>query len=312
MEIVLERRTMCVNIQRMSWIAAAFGLFAPAAYQALTGRWRAALVLCGLFLIVVALTLAWPPLLWSFLAVLLGSVMDAARAARRGARIDIQFLGFFLVTLAFWSGVPLLVRRYVVESFRVPSTSMAPTLTIGDYFVAEKLSLHWSAPARGEVVVFAHPRTPEQTYVMRIVAVAGDSIAVRNHAPVVNGAVAARTLIDPATVIDSDISIEATEYEEHLGKRHYRIRHKTSEYDFPGEEGCVQDFVFALAPSADLTACVVPEGMVFVLGDDRWNSNDSRYWGAVPVRAITGRVRGIWLPGKPQGHIEWSRLGFVR
>jgi signal peptidase I len=66
-----------------------------------------------------------------------------------------------------------------------------------------------------------------------------------------------------------------------------------------------------MLPNADGTACVVPPGAVFVLGDDRWNSLDSRRFGAVPIDRLVGVVRGVWWPGEPSEGARWSRLGRV-
>lgn len=303
----------------MSLGAGLLGLIFPGICQALTGRWRAALVFVAALPLVLLAAIAWPPLVWLAVLVLPASAIDAMRAARRGARARGKYLALAVVTFAWIVVQAEVLKRYVASTYKVPSSSMMPTFEIGDHFLVEKLSLLWSPPARGELFVF-EVGSPPRLSLGRVVAIAGDEIAVRDNTPVLGGKAAASTRLGPAAFVDGDHGATVTVFEESLGGRRYRTFHRAEPEDaergrdaYPRlEGGCASESArIQLAPNAGGTACVVPAGTVFYLGDDRWNSNDSRYQGAVPVAQLVGRIRGLWLPGASADGTRWSRLGGV-
>lgn len=309
----------------MSWIAGVFGFFFPGAVQALTGRWRAALAVLAHLPLVLLIAVMWPPLVWLALALFPASALDAALAHRRGARPKGKHVLLAVPVLAALVVEPRLLRRYIVASYKIPTSSMVPTLAIGDLFLVDQLSLAWLAPQRGELIVFE--RADRRVMVGRVVALGGDEIAVRENAPILGGVPAERRMIGPTEFVDGPLRDTVTVYEESLGGHRYRTLHRPHPQD--AELGRADDYPrdvrgsgdpcassqqtwVPLALNADGTACVVPAGTFFYLGDNRWNANDSRYQGAVPITQAVGRIRGIWYPAVGQDGERWSRLGRLR
>jgi signal peptidase I len=203
----------------------------------------------------------------------------------------------------------LFVRHSVVEAFRIPAGSMAPTLLVGDHILVNKwvyglrvcghLLVRGHAPARGEVIVFRFPPKPELDFIKRIVGVAGDRVELKSGALVINGRPVDREpVVGGCPFQDSDEgtgplrpSVNMGCFSEQLGAQRYRVAYKDGGSPF-------RDF-----PSAGLTSCPagmdpdcrVPADHVFVLGDNRDNSHDSRFWGPVPNDHIKGRLIGVWF-----------------
>ena len=206
--------------------------------------------------------------------------------------------------------IALLLRAFVVEAFKIPSGSMIPTLKIGDHIFVNKfiygIRIPWtdikfwdSPPSRGDVVVFIYPQDPKKDFIKRIIAIGGDTVSMRDNVPYVNGkAVKRKKLSGECSYIDGDEDSEEWQrttkacvaYEEELGGTRYRV---------------IQD-VNAFPDS--LKPYKVPEGHVFVMGDNRDNSHDSRRWGTVSYKQIKGKALIIWWSsGAPEG-VRWGRF----
>jgi signal peptidase I len=191
---------------------------------------------------------------------------------------------FFPIFLAV-----LLLRSFLVEPFRIPSGSMMPTLLIGDFILVNKFAyglrlpvldtkvLEIGQPQRGDVVVFRYPEDPSVPFIKRVVGLPGDRVAYFNKVLYVNGEPASQ---QPAGVYtgagSGSVMTGADVRVEHLTGRSHQI--------------LVQNG----APSVE-GQLVVPEGHYFVLGDNRDNSRDSRYWGTVPDENLVGRAFLIWM-----------------
>jgi signal peptidase I len=277
------------------------------------------------------------------LLVRLASAVDAYHRLRR-----VQRGSFTLAAIAFFAGALAVgtSRGFVVEGFKIPSSSMYPTLIIGDHIMVEKVSKHWHAPERGEVVLFTQP-CRDVTYVKRIIARGGDTVEVRCGAVYLNGTRVPASRVAPK-VVYQDIDdrqrwypVEASRYRQTIGVHTFDTFHPAgvpyqespTRGDFPSRArpfvpGCTQGefyeqpriadpppngtFVETKAESA-ANACepqlhyVVPPGTLFMMGDNRDNANDSRFWGVVRESAVIGRVVGIWLSDGEEG--SWSRFG---
>ncbi len=206
---------------------------------------------------------------------------------------------FFPVILAV-----LLLRSFLVEPFRIPSGSMMPTLLVGDFILVNKYAygirlpvvntkvLDLGAPERGDVVVFRFPRDPGTDYIKRVVGVPGDHIVYRDKTLYINGEKVPQIPAGAYRGSGSGISMSgASVREEQLGD----VRHKI--LVVPRIRGI----------DADVT---VPEGHYFVMGDNRDNSNDSRYWGFVPDENLVGKAFMIWMNwDSAGGGIAWDRIG---
>jgi signal peptidase I len=293
----------------------------PGFAQALIGRRRIAAAWLASFLLAWAASTVTVWALGLALVILLGSVIDAYVRARRQPppfRWHGISAGVCLATLI--AGV-IAVRACAVEAFRIPASSMWPTLEIGDHILVDKLSSRWRAPARGELIVFRHPCQPRATYVKRVVAVARDTVELRCGVLYVNGAAAPRKLVD-ASYTNRDLD-EATGEHVEVGAQRYRETLDGRMYDILDDEDMARQLGFPLwAPSCDAPGredhpasphtivehaslgdpcaphrhLVVPDDAVFVLGDHRYNSSDSRIWGAVPLDHVVGHVVGRWWP----------------
>jgi signal peptidase I len=198
----------------------------------------------------------------------------------RGWRAQARSLGVAL-------GIVVLLRSFVAEAFFIPSESMQPTLEVGDRVLVSKFSyglrvpwvgwrlLEGPAPQRGDVVVFVHPKTGEDL-IKRVVAVAGDSVELREGTLYVNGQAAPRHALggECRMKVDEQESMACKAFQEELGGKHYTVWQRA---DWSG----------------DVPLTRVPPGSAFVLGDNRDNSNDSRFWGPVPYRNLKGRAQRI-------------------
>jgi signal peptidase I len=208
--------------------------------------------------------------------------------------------------------VALLLRSFVVEAYQIPSGSMIPTLQVGDHiwvnklvyglripFTDIKLGTHYRPPHRGEIIVFSHPKKPEEDLIKRVIAVAGDTVEMRGDVVYVNGRPDARVHQGIEHYFDVDESSgqwmgrDADAWQESSGKAQF-----TTLFD-P-----------ALEPR-DFGPVRVPADALFVMGDNRDNSSDSRYWGFVPLNLVRGRAMVVWLSwGQPDG-IRYRRIGHL-
>lgn len=305
-------------------------LFFPGCGYTLLGTWRLAIASYSLFVASVLAALFTPWGMWLALAVRLVALVDAARRGRRGPPIQGWQWKPMLAVAAMAFGTSLVTRLAVLEAFRIPSVSMAPTLALDDMIEVDKLSIRWRGPERGEIVAFE--LYPGRTYVKRVVAIAGDEIAVRKGVLYVNGKPAEQRLIGPTQYRNRDEGTgresydHAVEYEERFAGRVYRIyrnpgpdedRPDTNDYPRPhlGGVDCTVEHnhyapydpgTLSLIPTGD--ACRVPPGAIFLMGDNRSNSNDSRAWGALPADRVFGRIIGVWMGGKGQ---RFARIGRV-
>ena len=200
--------------------------------------------------------------------------------------------------------IVLLLRSFVVEPFRIPSGSMMPTLLNGDFILVNKfsyglrlpllgtklISIH--EPARGDVVVFRYPGDPSIDYIKRVIGLPGDRITYYRDQLTVNG----EPLVQlnkggyAATGVAMSMSGASLRAETISGVEH-EILEDPRRYTREGEY-------------------TVPAGEYFVMGDNRDNSNDSRFWGTVPEGNLVGKAFMIWMNwDSVNGSVTWGRLG---
>ena len=197
-----------------------------------------------------------------------------------------------------------LLRSFLFEPFKIPSGSMIPTLLVGDLILVNKFTYGIRLPVinkkitegnpvqRGDVMVFRYPPQPSMDYIKRVVGVPGDEIAYLNKRLTVNG-----KPVDTAALpdfFDADAMRYFKQFDEQLGAQRHRIivnpdapAFVQGASNFAGREGCRY--------SVEGVTCKVPEGHYFMMGDNRDNSLDSRYWGFVPEANIVGKAFFVWM-----------------
>lgn len=181
------------------------------------------------------------------------------------------------------------LKREVMEAFRLPSASMQPTLVPGDQLLVLKPE-HDRLPERGDIVVFASPRDPSQVFVKRVVGVAGDRVQIDAHQVRVNGSALETALESESYTAPGDDAPSGQIWRESVGTHHYRILRDDSRR----------------AP--EQLEVEVPPKSLFVLGDNRESSFDSRQFGSVPLALLRGRLVIVWASFSERGP-RWERFG---
>jgi signal peptidase I len=275
--------------------------------------------------------------------------------------------------------IALALRAVVLEAFKIPSSSMYPTLEINDHIFVNKFIygiripytttklLELRAPRRGEVIVFMQPCTPDRDYIKRVIATQGQTVEVRCNVVYVDGQPIAHALVQGETCSYDD-QLEGSdrwdprgcsEYVERVDGQDYRTFHdperplrdaarqadpsvaRADSRDFPqldagrappscagqrdGDDPATvppQQLGEIVVQKEQAAACepqlhyVVPSQHVFVMGDNRGNSTDSRVWGSVPVENIKGKALFVWLSYRdialkwpPRLQLRWGRIG---
>ncbi|MGB9762255.1 MAG: signal peptidase I [Caldimicrobium sp.] len=177
----------------------------------------------------------------------------------------------------------LFIRTFIVQAYKIPSGSMIPTLLVGDYLLVNKLSFgirnpikddflyRWGLPHRQEIVVFTYPEDKKLDFIKRVIGLPGDTVEIINKKVFVNG----RPLSEPYVQF-------------------------TDNTVYPKE----------ISPRDNFGPVKVPPGHIFVLGDNRDQSYDSRFWGFVPIHSLKGKALIIYFSwDSEKGRIRFSRIG---
>ncbi|RMH60388.1 MAG: signal peptidase I [Zetaproteobacteria bacterium] len=206
-----------------------------------------------------------------------------------------------LVIIALFA---VIVRSFIVAPFKIPSSSMVPTLEVGDYLFVLRYPYGLTIPfthiqffphqaKRGDVAVFVYPEDESKDYIKRIIGLPGDRIVYRDNRLFINGKEMPLRAKGRRAYFLGDGSVDDSGlFEEDLmGVKHDVLRKPFSIRD--GE-------------------WTVPEGHYFVLGDNRNNSRDSRFWGFVPQSYLVGRAAVVWWSWDGVRHrVRWERLGHL-
>lgn len=244
----------------------------------------------------VALVAQWASAVHAALSSRGAKPLPLSTAKRRGIYLAYAAaLSFASQYLAIW------YRENVAEGFRIPSSSMVPTLLDGDHLLCNKRAYLQEPIERGDVVVFhlatengslylvdERPSLPRSAFVKRVVGIPGDRIRIQKGSVVFNG----QLLTNHSSGVLDLPGESLTIFEETLGDRIHRIARRPS------------------AEPPDFPEVVVPPGRYLLMGDHRDNSYDSRYFGAVPREDILGKVAQVYFAFDPSGkNIDWHRIG---
>lgn len=197
--------------------------------------------------------------------------------------------------------IVLIVRSFLAEPFRIPSSSMMPNLQDGDFILVNKFTyglrlpvldtkiVEMGLPERGDVVVFRYPVNPRENYIKRVVGLPGDQVEYRNKTIFINGEPQAQERIGRYLGVGAGREMDGADHlRESLGERQHEILMRPNQLGRQGEG-----------------RWVVPEGHYFVMGDNRDDSADSRVWGFVPEQNLVGRAFLIWF----NSDFEFGRIG---
>jgi signal peptidase I len=238
----------------------------------------------------------------------LGGAADGAPSAERRALEEqlrarpwwLEYTAGFFPVIALVFGL----RSFVFEPFRIPSGSMIPTLQVGDLILVNKYQygirlpivnrtlIEVGHPQRGDVMVFRYPHDTSQDYIKRVVGLPGDVVEYRAHVLTINGEVVRHEELEP--YYEPSRMQTFHQYREALGASgHLAI-------EAEGEGVSAHVAMQHTNPSACVYSdggvrCTVPAGSYFMMGDNRDNSEDSRFWGFVPERNIVGHAIFIWM-----------------
>jgi signal peptidase I len=202
--------------------------------------------------------------------------------------------------------IVFLLRSFIAEPFRIPSGSMMPTLLVGDFILVNKFTygiripvinkkvIELNSPHRGDIVVFRYPKNPEVDYIKRLIGLPGDKIAYENKRLTVNGQAIPEVAMGEFQ--------GAGQSEEMNGAAQFLENLTGVEHQILNRDG---------VPSVEFTY-TVPEGQYFMMGDNRDNSNDSRYWGTVPDENLVGKAFFIWMSWDwANKGVDFGRIGTI-
>jgi signal peptidase I len=200
--------------------------------------------------------------------------------------------------------VALFIRQFVVEAFKIPSGSMIPTLTIGDHLLVNKFVygpripftdkrfFRWKEPKRGDIIVFKYPENEEKNFIKRVIAVPGDKLEIKGGVLLINDRPVPIREVNGVRH-ESGMFGSPRVFEEELGAGKHQIQYLHDQDDL------------------NFSPITIPPEKVFVMGDNRDNSQDSRIWGFVDFSKILGKALIIyWSWDGDNGRwLRWERIG---
>ena len=226
-----------------------------------------------------------------------GDIDEESRKAVLAEPVIVEYSISFFPVLA----IVLVLRSFLFEPFQIPTGSMIPTLAVGDFILVNKFTygirlpvigtkiVDIAEPQNGEVMVFIPPHQDEY-FIKRVVGIPGDTVRYQDKTLYINGKRQNQTFVAQIPPVNPKV----LQYREKLGNIEHLIQRN------PYRETSVDEWV-------------IPEGHYFMMGDNRDQSSDSRYWGLVSEHNIVGRAVAIWLHKKPGLRLpEFSRNGWIQ
>jgi len=294
-------QTPSINLRR-PWIAAILSFIMPGLGQVYTGRLGRGLIfmfVCGIVSVAGLLILSHPTARsWSFgcateltlAAIWIAGAIDSYRCALR-CKADYELKDYnrwyvYVLLLVMGTGsllsYALNVRNQLIQPFIIPGPSMYPTISPHDRLIAVKNAYRNADPQRGDVILFTNPNNRREFWIKRVIALAGDTVAVKDGNLYVNGVKLSLKSIGPGAVAGKN---GQSFYEENNGVE-YRI------------------FMSEGHPAPDFPQVTVPKYECFAMGDDRNESQDSRNFGPIPIIGIFGKFEYRYWPIASAGRID--------
>ena len=299
-----------IRTKRHIWVAIMFSLIMPGLGQVYCGKLGRGLVLTFLNIlplpIIIGLLLASNTMPMVQIVVLIAAggivqliaLIDSVRLARRTKR-DYELKDYnrwyvyvllVLIITGGSLGSALYLRDQGLEAFIVPVGSMYPTVFPGDRLLANKTAYNNADPVKGDIIVFRNPHNRKENYIKRVVALAGDTVEVRDGGLYVNGEKLKRDRLSESPLATLKPKMQGEVFYEFNGQAKYKII-----------------MVGAKSSATDFKQITVPKYHCFVLGDNRNNSQDSRSFGPIPLATIIGRADYLYFPAE-----RWSRFGSLK
>jgi len=294
-------KTHSIDLRR-PWIAAILSFIMPGLGQVYSGMLPRGLIwmlLCGISSVAGLLILSHPAAYsWTLgcaaglaqVAIWIAGAIDSYRCALR-CKADYELKDYnrwyvYVLLLLMGTGsllsYALNVRNQLLQPFIIPGASMYPTLSPRDRFIAVKNAYRNSDPQRGDLVLFTNPNNRREFWIKRVIALTGDTVAVKDGHLYVNGVKLSLESIGPGAVSEATGQI----FHEDNNGATYRI------------------FISQGHPAADFPEMTVPKYECFVMGDNRNEARDSRYFGPIPIIAILGKFDYRYWPIASAGGIH--------
>ena len=314
----MDEQVVQKRYKRRIWLAILLSLIMPGLGQIYCGRFKRGLVLnflniLPLPIIISLFSLSDSPalmhiaivLILASLMILLAAILDSALLAKRAAtgyqlkdyNNPAVYALLVIIVTGGSIGSTLYIRSKGLEAFRVPTASCYPTIVPNDRILANKLAYNRTDPQKGDLVVHICPFDRHWNYIKRIVAMAGDTVEMKDNRLYVNGQELSRQKLPESTLDNIRITVEGQPlkgevFEETNGNTKYNIFFAEQPHD---------------KTTGDFDKITVPEHHCFVLGDNRNLSRDSRDFGPVPLATIKGRADYVYWPA-----MDWSQFGKIK
>ena len=216
--------------------------------------------------------------------------------------------------------VVFLLRSFLAEPFRIPSSSMRPGLVTGDFILVNKFSygirlpvldqkvIDVGSPQRGDVAVFKAPHEPEKDYIKRIIGIPGDTIVYKDKKLTLNGVSVPQVEDGTYSYMEFGQFLTTLKFKEKLGDREYLIAQFPQFPSFIANQKYHGTPVPTCADDGNVVTCKVPAGHYFAMGDNRDNSLDGRYWGFVPDTHLRGKAFFIWFNWEDVSSFAFKRV----
>jgi signal peptidase I len=312
----MDEQVLQNRYKRHIWLAILLSLIMPGLGQVYCGRLKRGLVLNFLNILPLPIISGLfslsdsPSLMQIAIALLLAggtvqltAIIDSAFLAKRSAGYQLKdynsplvYVLLVLIVTGGGIGSALYLRSQRLEAYRVPAASCYPTIMPNDRILANKNAYKRNDPQRGDLVVHICPFDRHSNYIKRIVAVAGDTVEMKDNRLYINGRELPRRKLPESEFDNIRITVkgqplEGEFFEETNGNAKYNVFLSEPRYD---------------KTIGDFEEIKVPEHHCFVLGDNRNDSRDSRQFGPIPLAIIKGRADYIYWPAK-----DWSRFGKI-